>query len=90
MEVKKVIFIQDLQQIILATNFTNYRSTAEPILINGDFQIQQRRPDSSATGLTSESSSYIVPDRWCVDMTNIGTWSMGNGAAGPIYAIMLL
>ena len=61
----------------------NFRPNAEPILINGDFQIQQRRPDSSATGLTSESSSYIVPDRWCVSMLNIGTWSMGNGAAGP-------
>ena len=57
------------------------RPNAKPIIINGDFNVEQRK-SVSTTGQTSLSGSYINKDRWKYYITDVGTWTIGGGAAG--------
>jgi hypothetical protein len=48
------------------------RPNAKPLIINGAMQVRQR--SEAATGITS--SGYYALDRWKVENTNGGTWTM--------------
>ena len=59
------------------------RPNAQPLIINGDFNVEQRQSTSS-TGWTSlPSGTYVNKDRWKYIINDVGTWTIGGGAAGP-------
>ena len=60
----------------------NFRPNVAPIIINGDFNVEQRK-SASSTGWTSLSGTYVNKDRWKYYITDVGTWTIGGGAAGP-------
>jgi len=60
-----------------ATNFQE-RTTATPLIINGDMQIAQR---GDQTGITA--AQYINVDRFFVNMINLGTWSFTQSTDTP-------
>tara|TARA_R100000908_G_scaffold5157_1_gene2156 strand:- start:172 stop:1290 length:1119 start_codon:yes stop_codon:yes gene_type:complete len=47
---------------------------ATPLIINGDMQISQRA--TSSTGKTS--SGYYACDRWHINLTTLGTWTIAQ------------
>ena len=58
------------------------RINALPIIINGDFNVEQRK-SASSTGWTSlPSGTYVNKDRWKYIINDVGTWTIGGGAAG--------